>query len=270
MVSSRRAAGRAPPRGAGRGGPSSIVAARHVRSTPRAPRAATASTRSRQSPSSAWWGLARATTTAGAVGQVTAQLLGAGDHVLAVGELAREQVGQEVGHRRLAGPLGRLGTVDLLGDEVVTMRSSTGGGRRGAGAQPQLADAARRPPAGRSPRWRPRPPAPRARPRATGRPRPACSSRRPARPRWPPGRAPPPAPRRAARHRTRPPRRPRRRRPGPGSGSRPLASWRGGHGPSLRSADAPLTAVRRICRRTRRSRGPAPRRRRPACPGCTA
>ena len=87
-----------------------------------------------------------------------------------------------------------------------------------------------------------------------------ATSRRRAPPRWRPARGRPPARRRAARLPTRPPRRPPRTRRGRGSGRRdPCVP-----GPRARrncSSDrTPITrGVRRTCRRTRRTAGPAPR-----------
>ena len=75
----------------------------------------------------------------GAARQVAAQLARPGDDVLPIGDPARQQVLEEVPHRRLRGPGGRLRPVDLEGDQV--RHEPLEGGRRrcAAGPEPELA-----------------------------------------------------------------------------------------------------------------------------------
>ena len=147
--------------------PALASAASELRSSARAPRSAAVSTRARQSPSSGCWGRARTTSTPAPAPRSQPELAGAGHDVLAVGDAAGEQVLQEVAHRGLAGPLGRLGPVDLERDQVAHEPQQRRRRRLAAGAVAQLAHRQLGHPQLHASPSRPRPPSPRARPRST-------------------------------------------------------------------------------------------------------
>ena len=75
-----------------------------------------------------------------AVAQVAAELLGAREDVLAVGDLAPEQVLEEVADRRLARPLRRLRALELEPDQARHEAQQVGRGRRAVRPVAQLAD----------------------------------------------------------------------------------------------------------------------------------
>ena len=139
-IVSSRAGGRVVPSERRRGGPSSMVAARQVRSTPRAPRAATASTRSRQSPSSAWWGLARATTTAAPADRSQPS---SSARAITFWRSVSLRESRSPRKSATAASLARSGAwarPTSCAISVVTMRMQHRRGRRGPRAQAQLAD----------------------------------------------------------------------------------------------------------------------------------
>ena len=75
-----------------------------------------------------------------ALGQVGAELGGAGEDVAAVGDLALEERGQEGGLRGLGGAVGRAQALDLAGDHRRRDPQDRRGGAAAARAQAQAAD----------------------------------------------------------------------------------------------------------------------------------